>query len=1072
MLRKILPIIFLALLGTALPCPLQANSSPSATVSVLPEEPPVGTTAYYELNIRDHFKKGDWAGAKPLLDEAIKKYPQMSAFHELMGRYYLNQAEAATGKNATALYDKARYYLIRSISIDEKNVQSRYYMLRLETETKHYSSAIVYCNDLLEENPYNEELWRKKIDLYRKLGNNAEADRLLERIFAIYSGDDQLRKDLVERKTVLAKRQRENGDWQGQEQTVRQLVELEPKNAEAQHALVNILYRSGRTAEAAEAAAQAAAETGQTTFVEKRAGMLCEMNRSREAVEYVKGYMARTGNKSLTSLLNDMEEEAARAAQYNDAYTSYAKIYDSQHSLEALDYLVNTSIQRWYLDDAAIYIEESLKRRGETPKMLYNQYLVQKRLGNNRKANTLLENLYSRYPDNEDIAEEMMLYLIDSAKEMMDQHLYAEAVPVLERVYNSNAYPYLRESAEQRLYNCYFQTKQYAKAEKLLEQMDGVRRISQTAMLYSAWGKQKQALNFLAEAYNECPHDDIDTRNLISYSYEEISLPFIKNLIAAGRIAEAGKQAKEAIEICPDNVDLLRYGITTAQRRGDETALAQYVYRGRTLYPNDPYFILKDAQQRHLAGDHKASLEEIVPLLQEYAGDSLLVALYVESNIEMAKEFMTAKQPDEALLVVNAALEVDPENSELYYVQGQAYEQKKEWKLAYESYRKYKPGYAELAEHRHHLESLFHHTLRNSVSLEYQQARLGSEDAITGNAFINYTRVCNKRTAINAGLTYAGRDGSTSSGNALTNAISQEITKIEQGVTKTEQNETDIPAETDMTRGGTGVQLSFGLEHAFTHRFTGKIEVSAATRYFPLVMGRLSCTFDMKKDWQLTALACYRMVHSYQGIYNWQKFISNYENGRAIVDSLYARTGWEESKKSMAQVGIGLNKTINKFVLGGEISGLYISDAPRSSKDTDVSPKVTDVATETEGSNKVQQKKWYKGNLYFNANLKMTFFPQDGNSSHIFAVGGFGTAPESSLIDRSLPVSFNKLNTFVGMGGTYFVNRHLSLNLSGTWYTMLSQAEQLTTTFVRNDPVVREDYRNYFYVHGSVLISF
>ena len=102
----------------------------------------------------------------------------------------------------------------------------------------------------------------------------------------------------------------------------------------------------------------------------------------------------------------------------------------------------------------------------------------------------------------------------------------------------------------------------------------------------------------------------------------------------------------------------------------------------------------------------------------------------------------------------------------------------------------------------------------------------------------------------------------------------------------------------------------------------------------------------------------------------------------------------------------------------------------------------------------------------------MKFFPQEGNASNIFAVAGLGTAPESSLIDRSLPVGFNKLNTFVGFGGSYFVNRWLTFTLSGTWYTMLSQSERLTTTYIANDPYIREDYRNYFYVHAGAMITF
>lgn len=975
-------------------------------------DPPAGTTAYYELKIRERFKNNDWKGAKPILDEAIQKYPQMSAFHELMGKYFLHQADTAPrGKKSTdALYDKARYYLIRAISIDEKNVQARQHMLHLETATRHYSTAIVYCNDLLEENPYNEDLWRKKIDLYRQIGNHAEADRLLERIYTIYSGDDQLRKDLIESKTVMAKQMRNRGDVLGQETTLRQLVGLDPKNAEHHLALTNLLYSTGRIVEASEAAGRGAAETRRQDFVEKRASMLCEMGRYREAIEYVKSFMGNNRSGSLSKLLRELELEQARAAQYNDPYTAYAKIYDSQHTQEALDYLVNTSIQRWYLDDAAMYIEEALKRNGNSPKLLYNRYLIQKRLGNTRRANALLEDLYKQFPDNEDVAEEMMLLYMEEAKELMNQEQYSEAAPILERIYYSKAYPYLRDAAFQRLYSCYFQTKQFEKAERMLCQMEGTKHVTQTAVLYNAWGKPKKALDYLADAYENCEPKDTLTHDLISYTYEEISLPYVKNLLASGRVAEAHSVLQKAVVICPDNNDILRYGITAAQRKGDTQAVKQYVQKGRKAYPYDPYFILKDAQLQHLSGNHRATLDEIAPLLKEYVGDSLLINLYVESSMDIARDFLKAKDSDSALEVLDAAQKIDPDNLELYYLQGLAYEQKKQWMKAYQCYKMYKPGYAEWAEYRHHMEEISQHTLKNSISLEYQQARPGNEDVISSNAYLNYSRSIGERSVFDVGMAYAGRDG----------AVDE--------------------SDTEMTRGGTGIQLSAGWEYNFTNRLTGKIELAGATRYFPIVMARVSGTYELPRDWQLSAFASYRLLRSYAGVYGWRSPVVGYDNvtGNPIYSTPeYVRTGWAESRKSMGQLGVGATKTLGMFSLGGEVSG-FIFDK--------------------------------KG--YFNSNLKVKFFPKEGNSSHIFAVGGVGTAPESSLIDRSLPVAFNKVNTYVGLGGSYFVNRHLTLGLNGTWYTMLSQSERLTTTYIANDPFVREDYRNFFYVHGNVLISF
>lgn len=979
--------------------------------SIQQDGPPEGSTAYYELNIRDCFKKNDWEGGKAYLDQALMKYPQMSAFNELMGRYLLHQADAVRGKKSLdPIYDKARYYLIRAISIDEKNVQARLHMLQLETETRHYSSAIVYCNDLLEENPYNEDLWRKKIDLYRYLGNHDEADRLLERLYSIYPGDDQLRKDLIYSKEVRSRQLRNSGDIHGHEHELRQLIDLNSKNPDYHLALTNLLYSTGRIAEAVEAAGRGAAETRRQEFVEKRASMLCEMSRHREAIEYVKTFMGKNKGGSLAKLIQELEMEAARAAQYNDPYTSYAKIYESQHSKEALDYLVNTSIQRWYLDDAAMYIEEALRSNGNSPKLLYSQYLIQKRLGNTRKANSLLENLYTQFPDNEDIIEEMMLHLMDNAKELMDMEQYAEAAPILEQIYYSKAYPYIRDAAFLRLYSCYFQTKQYEKAEKMLTHIDGPKYIAQTAMLYNAWGKPKKALHFLAETYEKCEPTDTLTRNLVSYTYEEIAIPHIKNTLAMGRVNEAHDQILQAATVCPENIDILRYGITAAQRKGNTEDIKMYVTRGRQLYPNDPYFILKDAQIKHLSGNHLATLDQIKPLLNEYVGDTLLINLYVDSSIDIACDHLKAKQTDEAINVLEAAQNVAPNNYELYNLLGQAYEQKKQWSKALEYYKKYKPAYTEWAEYRHHTEELTHRTHKNTLTLEYQQARPGNQDNITSNAYVDYARNVNHRATIDVGIAYAGRDGATSDD------------------------------DTEMTRGGSGIQLSSGWDWQVTKHFTAKLEAAAATRYFPIIKGRLTATCPLPADWQLTTHASYRLLRTYTGIYGWQSPITGYDNvtGTPITGTPeWVRKGWQETKKSMIQIGAGITKTLSIFNLGAEITGHYLAHK-----------------------------------FYYNTNAKITIYPRQGNSSHLYAIAGIGTAPESTLIDRSLPLSYNKTNTHAGLGGSCFINRHITLRLGGTWYTILAQSEHLDNTYIVNEPLIKEDYRNYYYIHANLLISF
>lgn len=46
---------------------------------------------YYDTTVRAAFKRGNWEGGKRLLDEGLKRYPDVSTLNELAGRYYYHK---------------------------------------------------------------------------------------------------------------------------------------------------------------------------------------------------------------------------------------------------------------------------------------------------------------------------------------------------------------------------------------------------------------------------------------------------------------------------------------------------------------------------------------------------------------------------------------------------------------------------------------------------------------------------------------------------------------------------------------------------------------------------------------------------------------------------------------------------------------------------------------------------------------------------------------------------------------------------------------------------------------------
>ncbi len=945
---------------------------------------------YYDEVVRSHFKRGEWTAGKKLLDEGINEYPYVSGLNELMGHYYYQFQQ----------YDKARYYLINSLKDDNSNHQARELLVKVEEETKNYSSAIVYVNELLEVSPYNERLWRKKIALYRYLGNDHEADLLLDRLRSIYPDNERIKKDWNYRVEMKYLQQHEEGDLQSQFETLRQLIQMSPKNPEYYLALSNLLLQYGHDAEAAEIAGEGSVTTNSPALVEKKVGILAGMNRYNEARAYLASLKGTHYSALAASLEKQMMLDAARASQMYDPYIQYAKEYDMNHSSEALTFLLNTSISRGYYDDALVYIEEAKKSSGrkDSPELLYKEYLVNRRLGNVTKANSLLNKLYSSNPNNEEVATELARINTDKADEFMKFEQYDEAIPLLQMASQDQVESDLRKAAMLKLFNCYLLSKKYSEADQTLDEYNSIfgsnayRQLK--AKVYNEQGQTAKALDILREGYM---YGNDSLKAAYATAYEEIATPYIKSLIEQGMLYVADSQIKDAIEICPNSNSILRMGITTSQLLHNEEQTSKYVMIGREQFPEDPFFIVKEAQIYQAAGDDRTAIDITYPLLETYVGDSTVIGTYVTSCQSLALKYAKQRQYDKAMELVDSALTIWPTHNELLYTKGLIYKDMREYDKAYEYLKMYKPSLAELPEHTRLLNNMLSKNYPNVIDIDYQQARLGSADKISANATFAYLRRT-KKNEYTFELDYLGRDGTAAD---------------------------DV---SEMEEGGTGVMIGGQLKHKFSKKLEAYGKVGWANKYFPEWTIKAGIAYELPRDWTINIDGSFRRIQTYEGVF---------ELLREGTTHKYKILGWLRKFKRLYSASLGVTKTYEQFILSGGLNGYLLTNK-----------------------------------FFFSGQAKFQYFPVEGNHSYVFGTAGLGTAPENSIIDRSLPSTFDHLNTFVGMGGYYAYNQHLGLMLSGTWYTLYTQNESIVSGALETNPEFGITYMNIFYINASVIINF
>lgn len=832
--------------------------------------------SYYYTNARACYKANKWAEGKKLADEGLRYYSTFSNINELEGWYFYHFKK----------YDQARFYLIRALRTDKENTHARELLINVEDETKNYSSAICYVNEMLEREPYELVWWRRKIDLYRRQGNNDEADRLLSRLRIIYPDQQQVKADYNYLLETRYRNARKAGNVSAQIQALREIVKNQPKDEEYYLVLSNLLIQTGRSEEAAEVASEGVAVLGgNMTLIRKKVGILTEAGRFTEALSYIQSCQRLYKSAALASLYKDVELEAAEAAKNNDAYTMYSRIYATNKSAETLNYLLNTAIARGYYEDALTYLRDARQSHGETEEVLYKEYIVNQRLGNKTTANNLLVKLYEKNPRNVDIADLLAGQRFEKAAEAMAQGSYVDAIPNLNFVMTTVSDPDTKKAAMLRLFNCYLLNRDYAMAETMLDSYNSTYGYNsynlQKAQLLSMQGKVREALDKLYRDYRAAANDK--DRELIAGTYEEMATPYIKTLIQRGAIHQAFDAVEQAAEVCPKSADILHMAITTSALLKNDVAYRKYVEKARTIYPEDPEFVAKEAGIYALDKDYERALKILRPQLDIYAGDSTLIGAFSENSELYALNLRRNKNPYQAMAVIDTALVFDHNNRALLYTKGLIFEDIHQYDSAYVYQSYYDMTFLDYTLVKRHLNEILYKSFHQELILEYQQARLGSEDAITGNASLSYLRKFPLNTYTGT-LNYAGRDGAV--------------------------NE---PSGTDLTEGGVGVQLNAAWEHVFRPDLRGKAELALANKYFPQWVIKVGGTLELPKEWTVGAGLAYRRIKSYKGIYGWKQN----DNGQGGTTLEYQRIGWKASRMNMLTLNGNVTKTIDKFALTG-----------------------------------------------------------------------------------------------------------------------------------------------------------
>lgn len=735
--------IFSGLLFLSLFCPLffsaQTVQDPDGSVAILRE-------------IQKDFKSGKWELGKQKLDTAEKKFPNDSDFKMLAGQYYHHKKQ----------YDEARYVLSKSLQLNAKNVGAKQILVNVEQESRRYSSAICYVNELLEVNPYWKGLWERKIELYKAQGNRVEAQRLAKRLYQIYPNDKDLQKKYIYELEEEAKRLRKNGKINEAVEISSEMLTLAPNNPSHYLQLINDLGKSGDKISAIAMTERALEQfPGNQGFINKKIGMLEEQNRYPEILTFIQSQLGHGNTRELRRQYSYYLLEAARGAKNNDPAILYGKIFaQNSGNTEAFDYVFNSAVAAQQYEEALAVLNQHRRSKGGSKSLSLKELMVFQRMGNTSRADGLTKQLYEQYPSDTDLRAAYAKILVREAKDQMDTNDFQKAIVTLRQV-KSIGDTELNKFADNALYQANMGLKDYHGALDALSAMQ--QRDPSNPMNYirkaDIYYLQKRYDNALAhyERAIDLASTETEKANFMG-SYGQLNTQIIKELNDDFQYQQSLEYVDRWIVSDPGSTEALRYGVNLSLRTKDSDKARSYAERGNQLNPEDSYFKLKLLEDESQNVDSYGEiLTELDRELEKNPYNPTTIGLFSDVSSKYGQQLLKNKQPEEALTVLDEASKINPENKELKFQKGLAYEQLKKYDSAFSFQKHYEPSVIEEAEYRSHMNYLLNKTYKNEIGIHHLRSRFGDEDKITTISTVEYTRLEEKNTYVGR-VNYTGRE--------------------------------------------------------------------------------------------------------------------------------------------------------------------------------------------------------------------------------------------------------------------------------------------------------------------------
>lgn len=921
-------------------------------------------------------------------------------------------------------YDTARYVL-KQVYYDrgrpDRDILK--YLVKIEENTKRYSDAICYVNELLEITPYSKGWWIKKITLYRQMGNFEEAERALKRLYQLYPEDTEIEKQYNYIRLRDAGTAIENNNFDGANEIFKTIITSNPENKDAYLGIIRNELQKGNPEVALQYTNRSLLVLkNDRELVEKKIGLLEQLGRHAEAISYINELLKDGLFPDLkTSTLPYLMQQSASYNEYNDAYEVNKKLVEIGGNSQAQDYVIKNALGKTYDVDAEYFIKKALKRSPNNKKLRIQLMELYKPIKDRERYEKEVIINHEKFPNDTDITFAYNDIMYKKAKEYFENRQFDLALPIFTDL---TSFPDFQKEAELQIFGILLEQERYDEAEDQIDKLIGLdpdnpSYLVKKSTLYQKMQLYDDALDITRGLEQQYPLNQ--TYPAIYVSQVEA---YASNLMKDLRYKEALKVIEDGLTRENNNKLLLNMAVNAASGIPDYPSGINYSLSALSFYPNNKNFKLKladlyfknkeydksvavidtlsrtyryDRKIKNLSAEHlffRAKQQEIEGLVDEalitYDSAYALNPKDQSSLMRSVNLHIVQKPNNESLDFINEKLKKEPTNNFLLYKKGVVFELLKQYDSAvyYQKFRKIDDPF-EKQEWNQNLEVLRAEQLKNSIAVTYLEATSDSLAFSTSLASANYRRIDDRNT-YGVDVNYAARSS------------------------------------------GVGVQGGLNLSRILTETIYADVGFLIGSRFFP-------------------KFKLYGNAH--------KEFKNGYE--------AHAGVGFDrlQNDHNYFTLKLGASKSWNDIWLNAQLS-LMNGGADSFVRDEN-GEIVVDSVTDNQGNTTIVPRTISENFFYTNL-MVQTRITLNAKKDYFSLIVSGGSAPFDQQLEFQENTFLNFTNIMVGAGYKYHMTPRTSIMVNGTWINFQSNQ---STKFENGSVTILERFFTNQYNLGVTFIT-